>query len=123
MKQVFLTFQKHYFQVFSLFAVLIYLAQRLEISLPALANNYLNDFLCMPIVLKICLEGARFIKSDNRLQLPPMLCFTVTLLFAGYFEGYLPIINARYTQDPWDLLCYAAGMCLFFWLERRIRTE
>ncbi|PIB39348.1 hypothetical protein [Maribacter sp. 4G9] len=119
MKQAFLTFQKHYFQVFSLLAMLVYLAQRLEITLPALANNYLNDFLCMPIVLKICLEGARFIKSDDELRLSPILCVVVTALFAGYFEGYLPNVNVRYTQDPWDVLCYAQGMCLFLYLERK----
>jgi len=118
-KQTLLIFQKHYFPVFMLLAMWVYIAQGLEIPLPKLANNYLNDFLCMPIVLKIGLEGARFLKSDDALQLPPMLCVVVTLLFAGYFEGYLPHVNARYTQDYWDLLCYAAGMFLFLWLERK----
>lgn len=106
--------------MFVLLGLAVYVSQLVQWPLNSFVNNYLNDFLCMPIVLKICLKVVRFIRSDDRLQLPLLLCFTVTLLFAVYFEGYLPHVSARYTQDFWDLVCYAAGMSLFLWLEHRV---
>lgn len=104
--------------MFVLLGLAVYVAQLFKWPLNSLVNNHLNDILCMPIVLKFCLEGTRYVRSDDGLQLSPMLCLTVTLLYAVYFEGFLPHVSVRYTKDPWDLLCYAVGLFLFLGFER-----
>ena len=109
--------KKYYFPLFVLLALAVYLAQRLDIYLPEGINNYLNDFLCMPIVLKICLYAVRYVKSDDHIKLPLPLQILVTLLFIIYFEVVLPNINARYTTDLWDLVAYSAGLLFFIGVE------
>ena len=85
-------------------------------------NNYLNDLLCMPIVLGIAQRTVRFLKSDSNLTLPVALQVVVTIMFALYFEGYLPQFNLRYTADVMDVLCYFLGMA-FFELTNRFPTK
>lgn len=91
----------------------IYLLQYFEVGLPNFLNNHLNDLLCMPIVLEIAQRTVRFLRSDSKLTLPVTLQVVVTLMFALYFEWYLPQFNLRYTADVMDVLCYFLGMAFF----------
>ena len=117
-----LLFIKHikayYFPVFAAIAILIYMAQQFSFALPVILNNYVNDFLCMPIVLKICQYAVRQLKSDENLQLPILLAFTLSLLYALYFELLLPKFNTRYTGDWVDVAMYAFGFLFFMTIER-----
>lgn len=107
----------YYFPVFAFLGLSVYLLQRFHVALPELVNNYLNDFLCMPIVLKVCLYGVRFIKSEKRIQLPLLLQILLTLLFIIYFEGVLPISHERYTADYLDIIAYTLGLIFFIRVE------
>lgn len=107
----------YYFPVFALLGALVYLLQRFHVALPELVNNHLNDFLCMPIVLKVCLYSVRFIKSEKRIQLPLLLQISLTLLFIIYFEGFLPISHERYTADFLDIIAYTLGLLFFIGVE------
>ena len=82
-----------------------------------LLNNYLNDFLCMPLVLKTCQYVVRYVKSDDRIKLPLPLQISATLLSIIYFEGVLPSMDVRYTTDLLDLVAYAAGLLFFIGVE------
>ncbi len=107
----------YYFPFFIILAATIYLAQRLDSFLPELVNNHLNDFLCMPLVLKTCLYGVRHVKSDDRIQLPLLLQISITVVFIVYFEVVLAGIDPRYTADPLDVLAYTAGLVFFMAIE------
>ena len=110
---------KFYLPLFCVVAFTVYLAQRYSASLPELANNYLNDLLCMPIVLKICQYAVQFIKSDKQLKIPIKISFTLTVLYAIYFELVLPQFHSRYTADGMDVILYFLGLLFFLWIERR----
>jgi hypothetical protein len=110
--------KRFYFPVFVAIAVFVYVAQQTAIDLPLFINNYLNDLLCMPIVLKICQYAVRQLKSDRSLQIPINIALTLTLLYAFYFELLLPKFNARYTADIIDVGLYVMGCLFFVWIER-----
>ncbi len=94
-------------------ATTIYLLQQMDYVLPAWINNYVNDFLTLPLVLGICLFLARKIKRNPQLQLPLPLLLVITLFYCFYFEWYLPKHNPRYTGDWIDCLLYFAGAMVF----------
>ena len=110
--------KKWYFPLISIVAIILYAGPRLGLIPPALLNNYLNDFLCMPIVLTLCQKSIAFIKSDKHICIPIALQFLLTLLFSVYFEYVLPTLNARYTSDPVDVVLYFLGTLCYFILER-----
>ena len=107
----------YYFPAVVILALTIYIAQKLGLYIPELANNHLNDLLCMPIVLKICLYVVRYVKSSEKIEIPLALQVVTTLLFIVYFEMVLPEINTRYTGDILDVFAYVAGLFLFIALE------
>ena len=98
-------------------AVTIYTLQKTAVTLPYFINNYINDILCIPIVLKFSQIIIRYIKSDKQLQLPIVLQITVTVLYALFFEFFVPKWNVRYTADWWDVTAYFMGLFLFQILE------
>src|SRR5690554_264037 len=98
-------------------AAAVYICQRLHIALPSLINNYLNDFLCMPIVLIITQLLARKIKKDKQYIIKNHLIILIVLYYSVYFEYYLPKVNARYTADFIDVILYALGGFVFYFLE------
>ncbi|WP_378174888.1 hypothetical protein [Aquimarina sp. SS2-1] len=103
----------YYFPIISLVAITIYTLQQLEIHLPAIIENYVNDFLCMPIILHICQFTVRKLKSDPCITLPFPLIMIVTLGYALYFEWYLPKHTIRYTADWMDVFLYFLGAIFF----------
>ncbi|WP_430907930.1 hypothetical protein [Maribacter sp. 2-571] len=106
-----------YFPIFLVGALCTYTAQRFGWYVPELVNNYLNDFLCMPIVLKMCQYSVRFVRSDKTIVVPLTLKITLTLLFSFYFEYLLPIFAPRYTSDGLDVVAYFTGLLVFITLE------
>jgi hypothetical protein len=73
-------------------------------------NGYLNDGLCLPIILPVILWGIKKWKIKKG-----EYSFTIyhILFAAGYisyiFEFYLPKHNSHFTADPWDIFCYFLG--------------
>ncbi len=95
-------------------ALLIYAAQIIKLPLPNWIYFYVNDALCMPIVLSFCLLGVRIIKSNKNVYLPWRSILVLTLFYALYFEWILPKSNPRYTADWIDVLLYALGSFVFY---------
>ncbi|WP_233487592.1 hypothetical protein [Winogradskyella epiphytica] len=101
-------------------ATLIYSAQRLEFPLPNWVNFYINDFLCMPIVLGLCLAIIRLIKKTESLYVPLTVVLGLTVYFSIYFEWLMPKVNPRYTADPIDVVLYFSGALLFYKFQKRL---
>ncbi|MGY3794816.1 hypothetical protein [Aquimarina sp. 433] len=112
---------KYYFRIFSVITFSIYVLQQLEIRLPLFFQNYLNDLLCMPLVLSVCQIAVRKLKSDTRILLPIPLLILVTIGYSIYFEWYLPQYDDRYTADWLDVLMYFIGMFFFYAVEKHKR--
>ncbi|WP_397447468.1 hypothetical protein [Polaribacter sp. R77954] len=99
--------------------LLIYGLQSFNIYLPKIINNYVNDFLIIPIVLFLCLLFLKWSRNDKNfaLSLPIILyvCFMYSILFEFVFPEYL----ARYTKDYMDIILYFAGGFLFYKLQNK----
>ena len=111
-----------YFPVFVFLASLVYILQNKGVSLHPIINNYLNDLLCMPIVLFTCQYVLRKLKSDSRIQIPLRLVFLLTIGYALFFEYYLPQVQDRYTADYIDIILYFAGAVFFYSAERNMKS-
>ena len=110
---------RKYIVIFGGIGAFIYVIQKWGGDLPWWMAHYMNDFLCMPIVLFLCRSVVRLLRSNHSLQLPFPLILLLTLYFAFYFEYYLPQVNTRYTADIWDVVLYFLGSIFFYLMERR----
>ncbi len=112
-----------YFPLFCLTAAIVLSLQKMSAALPEWTNNYLNDFLCMPIVLFIGQFTVRKLKRNNALRLPWPLILTLTLFYSIYFEYYLPSFNLRYTADFLDIILYFLGSAFFYFMENKLMVK
>jgi amino acid permease len=94
-------------------AGIIYYRQSMKLSLPWYVNDYLNDLLCMPLVLGLLSSAVRYLKNDSNFQFSRSFIIGLALYYSVYFEYYLPEVNARYTEDWIDILLYFLGGNLF----------
>ncbi|MCA4806882.1 hypothetical protein [Myroides odoratimimus] len=101
-------------------SVVIYVLQKSHIALPAWVNNYVNDFLTLPLVLSICQYILRKLKKQADLLLPLSLILFVALYYSVYFEWYLPQHNPRYTGDWLDCVMYFSGAGVFYLLNNTV---
>lgn len=100
-------------------ATVVYILQQFQFTLPPLINNYLNNLLCMPVVLTLCLIVLQFIKKNYRLTIPIFVIVSITVYYIVYFEWFLPKINSRYTADPLDAVLYITGAIAFYIMQKR----
>lgn len=92
--------------------------ERYTPEIPEIITFYLNDFLIIPMVGLACLHGVWFLKKDRSIRLNTFMIFSLVALFSIYFEWYLPRVTDRYTADFWDVICYAAGGVVLYFLQR-----
>lgn len=98
---------------------IVYILQFYKIPLPIFINNYLNDFLIIPIVLSLSLIVLRKIREDSVLLLTIPVIVYVFVCYSVFFEYYMPKINSRYTSDIVDVLMYLLGSIWFYMLQKR----
>ncbi len=108
------------FYISMLVAFAIYIAQKFVLPLPNWVYFYVNDFLCMPIVLSLCLATIRIIKRTESLYAPLLIVLILTTYFTLYFEWLMPKLNTRYTFDKFDIVLYYLGALLFFRFQKRL---
>lgn len=99
----------------------IFLAGRLialtEFDQPWWLRNYLNDLLCMPIILSICLKSVQLLKKDRSIRISLFSALSLAAFYSLYFEIILPRFMERYTADVYDVLLYFIGALLFYFLQ------
>lgn len=98
-------------------ALTIYSMQRLNVPLPKLINNYLNDLLCMPLLIGALTFIIRRLKKDTTFTFPISFVLFIAAYYSVYFEYYLPKNNPRYTADWIDVILYFSGGISYFLLE------
>ncbi|HSI69317.1 MAG TPA: hypothetical protein VK941_03725 [Gillisia sp.] len=109
----------HTFFLFVAIFLILQILLHLNVNLPNWVVFYVNDFLCMPIVLTICLKAVHLIWKDPTIRLPLFTILSLTTFYAIYFEVYLPKVEPRYTGDVWDVVMYVLGSLLFYFLQFR----
>ncbi len=110
---------KLYFIVSVIIGTLIYGAQRLNMELPAIVNNYVNDFLIVPICLTISLTVLRITKNEPHFYLRLHHVLYLAIVYAILFEFILPKYYKRYTPDAVDVVLYMFSAILFYYLQRK----
>ncbi|MEG9328079.1 hypothetical protein V6B16_09045 [Salinimicrobium catena] len=90
----------------------------LTFTQPWWIRNYLNDLLCMPVVLGICLHLVRFMKNDRTIRISLFTTISLAVFYSLYFEIILPPITERYTADVFDVLLYFTGALLFYFMQK-----
>ncbi len=108
-----------FISLFSL-AVLVHLTKLFGFSLPNSLAFYLNDLLCMPIVLSLCLAAVRWLKKDGHIYIPWVAIILITLYYSFHFEWLLPKFMSRYTADLIDVGLYFVGALLFYVFQKRL---
>lgn len=93
----------------------------LPVQMPGFFSSYLNDLLCMPVVLYICLFLIRKFSKREDLKISLFSAFSLAALYSVYFEVYLPEVTERYTSDIVDVLMYFTG-AVIFWLVQETDT-
>ncbi len=101
----------------------VYLLQFTDYKLPTLLQNHLNDLLIIPIVLWIALTVLRTLLLSQNIRIPLSYIVIIVIGYSFYFEYYLPIVNARYTADPWDVICYILGGVFFYFWQKHAALE
>lgn len=107
----------------ALTALSVYSMQRLNVPLPKFVNNYVNDLLCMPLVLGLLTFLIRYFKKDKYFSFPLAFVLLLATYYSIYFEYYLPKINPRYTADWIDVLLYFFSSIAFFIIQNNKRKK
>lgn len=76
-------------------------------------NNYLDDVLCMPVVLTFALTAERLYFRNPAFVFAPAYSVVAVVSFSICFELVLPSFSAAYTSDILDVLFYSLGAILF----------
>lgn len=114
---------KRFFLLNVFLALVVYSLIFSRTPIPDWVRFYAADFLCMPIVLCICLWSVRKWKSDPNLRLSLFNVLSVAGFYSVYFEVYLPPRNQRYTADIWDVVMYLAGAFLFYLVQELTKKD
>ena len=87
--------------------------EKAGLSYPLL-RYYLNDLLCMPLVLGLTLFLQRnFILRDPNHVFTKYQVGIAVVYYAVGFEGVLPLFMSRYTADGLDVVMYGLGGLFF----------
>lgn len=89
-------------------------------------HSYLDDLLCIPIVLGFGMQILQWIHPLKDLYFLDRVSILISVIFyCILFEGILPIMNsAIYTADWIDVVMYSVGAILFYKLViKKVKDE
>ena len=110
------------FAAFALIFVTNYILQHFEIS-SNFSRNYLDDLLALPIILYMAQVLMRWIYRRPQLNLDNLMLLYGFLMVSMAFEWLLPKYFNHLTADYWDILCYAFGTLMFYFMNRTKNQE
>jgi hypothetical protein len=86
-------------------------------------NNYLTDFLFVPVVAHISLSFTRiFIVRNGSYFYPVTYLLFISFYSAVVFEYIMPKIAASYTSDIGDVWAYFLGGIFYYYAHQRKKT-
>lgn len=96
-----------------------------DYSIPIL-HAYLDDLVCMPIILGLGTQIVQWIHPIKDLYFLDKNVIILTVIFYSIlFEGILPFVNPLvYTADWMDIVMYSVGAILFYNLvSKKVKEE
>ncbi|WP_375578573.1 magnesium citrate secondary transporter [Marivirga tractuosa] len=111
-------------------SILLFLVHQLieksfNYSIPIL-HAYLDDLVCMPIILGLGTQVIQWIHPVKDLYFLDKNAIIITVIFYSIlFEGILPFVNPSiYTADWIDIVLYALGGIMFYNLvSKKVKGE
>ncbi len=108
------TFRHPVFVICALIFALHQLTQKgLGVSIPV-ADAYLDNLLCLPILLSLLLAERRWWWRRADYIIPASEVAIITIFLTLLFELAFPYWSAAFTADYWDAAAYAVGAGLFY---------
>jgi hypothetical protein len=98
---------------------LVYILQAYNIVLPKVINNYLNDFLIIPIVLFFSLIFLRWSRNNKSFTISLPIILYLCTMYSVLFEYIFPKYLIRYTSDFIDVLLYFLSGFIFYILQTK----
>lgn len=112
-----------------LFAVclLLFLAHQfiqkiLKINLPVI-DNYLDPFLCMPVLLYGHLSERNLFSGENVRSLSATTIIMATVLISFVSEFCFPEWSEKFTRDGLDILAFGAGAVFFHFFMNKTEAK
>ncbi len=87
----------------------------LHIPIP-LADNYLDNLLCMPLLLPGLQLQQRWLFGRPKLSFMEILAATALVAFAS--EWLFPRLSPAFTADLWDVAAYFGGAFVYYGFSR-----
>jgi hypothetical protein len=84
-----------------------------------LPDSYLDDLLCLPVVLTLALAFMRLVKGRPNYQLSFYMVSFAVLQVVVVFEFLLPRWSDTYHGDAWDVPVYIAGAAIWWFTVNR----
>ena len=81
-------------------------------------DGYLDDILCIPIILYLWNWEKRLFLRDKKYAIPLLESFVLTVVLALLFEFIFPRLSSGFTYDPYDFLAYGLGYILHWQFSR-----
>jgi hypothetical protein len=107
------------FCVYVLCWVVIHYARWLKTPVPFL-NNWLTDFICVPMIAHLALVPTRlFLIKNNQYCYPLSYLLLMGAYVSVVFEIVLPLYKHSATADPVDAIAYFAGAFYFYYVHQR----
>ncbi len=111
--------------VFILLLAIFFLHQLLQkvldIAIP-IADAYLDDVLCIPILLYLWNWEKRVLWRYSDYKIKPLESLWLTIILALVFEWGFPILSNGFTYDKLDFLAYGLGWALYWLLSSKQTT-
>ncbi len=101
-----------FYSALILFIVHQILQWGLRISIP-FADNYLDPFLFLPIVLGAYLQERRLFLKNESFTLDNFQLIGISIILCVVVEVVFPLINTEYTFDLFDFVAYGLGGLYF----------
>lgn len=82
-------------------------------------NNYLTDFLFVPVIAHLSVNFTRrFILRNNAYRYPLAYPLFMALYAAIVFEYVMPLFSAVYTRDWGDVVAYFLGSLFYYYIHQ-----
>lgn len=94
------------------------LAQKVLGMEQVLIDGYLDDILCIPIILYLWNWEKRLLLRDQKYHIKPLESFILTVVLALLFELVFPRLSSGFTYDSYDFLAYGLGYILHWQFSR-----
>lgn len=97
----------------------VHLFRKLALPIP-LINNWITDFVFVPIVAHFAIILSRYFLGKNKNYTYPLSWLLLMALYSTIaFEIVAPLLSNKATADVWDGIAYLLGSLFYYYVHQR----